>query len=304
MIYLLLTVMSAFFALQAFFCKKFSDHFPGDTSCASIVFSVLYGLVTMIINLFSSGFNLTTHWITIVLGIINAVMMILYNYALIKAASRGSYSVVTISQLFGALIVPTFVSFFQDVIPTSIQIIAIAVMLVAFVFLNLDGIQKKTTSKKFYLYCLILFISNGIYCSLISVQSNLVLNWYGRDESKEMIIITFLFTAIFALIWLIVKRGRTFAREFEITRKSVMYLFLTCIVATVGLRILMYCLPIAGNAVTYAIDNAGILIISVALSMIMFREKLSATKVTGIIMALISVLMLTCGDDVIAMITA
>lgn len=299
MIYILLGVMSVCFALQAFFSKKFSDHFPGDTSCAAIVFSALYGLVTALINMFWTGFNLSTSPLTLLIAAVNAVMLILYNFGLIKAASRGSYSVATVSSLFGSLIIPVTVSFFQTVVPTVVQIVAVGVMLVAFVFLNVEGFRQKTTSKKFYIYCLIIFLSNGIYCSLLSVHSSLY-----PDEHTELIAVTYLISAIFAIFWLIFKKGRRFAREFEITRKSVIYLVLTCIVSTVGLQLVLRILPVLGNAVTYSVEDAAILVISVALSVILFREKLTPVKTVGIILALISVLMLTCGDHVLSLIFA
>lgn len=299
MIYIMLGIMSVCFALQAFFSKKFSDHFPGDTSCAAIVFSALYGLVTALINMVSTGFNLSTSPMTLLIAAVNAVMLILYNFGLIKAASRGSYSVATVSSLFGSLIIPVFVSFFQSKVPTVIQIVAVGVMLVAFVFLNAEGFRQRTTSKKFYIYCLIIFLSNGIYCSLLSVHSNTYPN-----EHTELIAITYLISAVFAVVWLIFKKGRRFAREFEITRKSVIFLFLTCVVSTVGLQLVLRILPVLGNAVTYSVEDAAILVISVALSVILFKEKLTPVKTVGIVLALISVLMLTCGDHVLALINA
>ena len=46
----------------------------------------------------STGFNLSTSPMTLLIAAVNAVMLILYNFGLIKAASRGSYSVATVSR--------------------------------------------------------------------------------------------------------------------------------------------------------------------------------------------------------------
>lgn len=124
------------------------------------------------------------------------------------------------------------------------------------------------------------------------------------NEHTELIAITYLISAVFAVVWLIFKKGRRFAREFEITRKSVIFLFLTCVVSTVGLQLVLRILPVLGNAVTYSVEDAAILVISVALSVILFKEKLTPVKTVGIVLALISVLMLTCGDHVLALINA
>ena len=98
-------------------------------------------------------------------------------------------------------------------------------MLVAFVFLNAEGFRQRTTSKKFYIYCLIIFLSNGIYCSLLSVHSNIYPN-----EHTELIAITYLDFRCLCRCLADIQKGRRFAREFEITRKSVIFLFLTCVV--------------------------------------------------------------------------
>ncbi len=75
---------------------------------------------------------------------------------------------------------------------------------------------------------------------------------------------------------------------------------MTCVVSTVGLQLVLRILPVLGNAVTYSVEDAAILVISVALSVILFKEKLTPVKTVGIVLALISVLMLTCGDHVLA----
>ncbi len=297
MIYVLLSVMSVCFALQAFFSKKFSDHFPGDPACSAIVFTALYGLVTALINLFSTGFNLHTGTATLLIGIVNAAMLILYNIGLIRASACGSYSIAAVSSLFGSLVPPVVLSFFQAQVPSVIQLIAVGIMLVAFVFLNMESVRRKTTSVKFYLYCLLIFLSNGIYCSLLSVQANVV-----GGENTELITITYLISAVFAIAWMVLKKGRRFAREFEITGKSTLYLFLTCVVSTVGLQLVLRILPVLGNAVTYSVEDAAILLISVALSAILFKEKLTPAKLVGIVLALLSVLMLTCGDAILALV--
>ena len=170
-------------------------------------------------------------------------------------------------------------------------------MLIAFVFLNMESVRRKTTSVKFYLYCLLIFLSNGIYCSLLSVQANVV-----GGENTELITITYLISAVFAIAWMVLKKGRRFAREFEITGKSTLYLFLTCVVSTIGLQLVLRILPVLGNAVTYSVEDAAILLISVALSAILFKEKLTPAKLVGIVLALLSVLMLTCGDAILALV--
>ena len=111
-------------------------------------FSIVYGAVAGACTLALNGFAYAPSAATLALGLGNAVILLLYNLSMSRAGTLGSYAFMMICVLSGGILVPMV----YDVLCWSasfsaMQLVAVAIMLAAFVIMNLDGFREKKSGK-------------------------------------------------------------------------------------------------------------------------------------------------------------
>jgi len=288
---LLVFLMILLYTFQSSFCNMYARHYPGDKKNSSTVYSVFYGVIVAAVTFVIAGFSLKPTAATLILGCLNGAVLVLYNTMLIKASSSGPYSVTMIFNLFGGIILPMLVSVFIDGAKLSLwQFISIAVMLIAFVFLNME--DKKSGEKIsviFILYCVVLALANGFYGVLLNSQK-LITN---ASEDAEMIVITFAVSSILAFTLLAVKNGKETLPAFRQNKKSILSILAASVSAATAVNLLMYCLSLMNVAVLYTLTNGGVLIVSILWSAVILREKLGRTRIIGLILAIAAIFALS-----------
>ncbi len=288
---ILVVLLILLFTCQSGFCNLFAKHYPGDKRYSSQIYSVFYGLIVSLTTLLFAGFSFKPSTATLLLGLLNGAVLVTYNAMLIKASSAGPFSVVMIFNLSGGILIPMLWSIVVDKIKLApLQYAAIALMLVSFVFLNLeDKNQKRESSSpvsaKFLLYTLLLGLANGVYGTLLNIQKNLM----NQSENAEMIIATFASSAVFAFFLLLLQAGKSAFPGFRQTAKSAIFMTAASVSAAAAVNTLMYALRFINVAVLYAMDNGGVLLISVLWSVVFLKEKLGHRKLIGLILALIAI---------------
>ena len=142
-------------------------------------------LLIAVLTFLGSGLKFQPTLPTVILGVLNALIVLGYNICLLGASSRGNYSITIIFMIFGGILIPLFISvlFKGDVIST-LQWAAILLMLVSFFLMNKPG---------FLLLCVLLFVFNGVYGSVMSWQQDLLQN----KESREMVMTTYFMLSLF-----------------------------------------------------------------------------------------------------------
>ena len=116
---------------------------------------------------------------------------------------------------------------------------------------------------------------------------------YHNEEKQSMIMMTFALMGVIALLDLIHKEKGSTLQAFTLNKKCLSPLILCLISATLAINLLMYVLPLIDTAILYTVQNGGVLILSALYSVFLFREKLSSKKVIGIIIAVISITILS-----------
>lgn len=288
---LLVTVMTVLFSFQSLFCKLFSEKYDsGSAAMTSTVFSIAYGAFAGVATLIIAGFHFAPSPVTLACGIVNAVTLLIYNTAMIQASRSGSYSFQMICMLFGAIVLPLMHSvLFLGGSLGAVQLTAIAMMLVSFVLMNLKGLTLKGSSGKFLFWCAALFISNGMYSIMLNLQQ---LSMQGAQRN-EMIILSYLGMSILYAATQIARDKKALLDGFKMKKEPLLYLLLCCICATVAVHLVLYVLTLVDATVLYTIDNGGVLVLSVLYSRILFKEKLSPAQITGILLAAVSIVMLS-----------
>lgn len=305
---LLVTLMVLLYSFQSLFCRMFSESYQQkDAGIVSTVFSISYGVFAGIATMFVAGFKFTFSPITLICGLGNALMLLIYNTAMIQASRKGSYSFQMLCMLYGAIILPMIhEAVFMGKALQPLQFAAIGIMLVSLVLMNLDGLNIKNlkgSSKSFLFWCLMLFLSNGFYSILMNVQQaertalqteataqNLPLPGMERNE---MIILTFLGMAVMYTIYQLIKDPKALKEGFKIPKKPLIYLLICCISATVAVHLVLLVLPRLNNAtVLFTIDNGSGVVLAALYSLIFFKEKITKIQWAGIALAMVSILML------------
>ena len=286
-IYILFIIL--LYSFQTLFCKMFSDRYSGKKDLSSPVFCIIEAIFITFATYAFHGFHFSVSPLTILFGILNGLILFGYNTSLIKAGTLGSYAFLNVSLLYGAIIVPSIYGllFLKEGI-SVLKIVGILMMLVACLFMNADEIKLEDSSIKYYLFCILLFLFNGSYCTIIKMQTI-----YHNEEKQSMIMITFALMGIIALLDLICKEKENTFQAFKLNKKCLPSLISCLISATLAINLLMYILPLIDTAILYTVQNGGVLILSALYSVFLFKEKLSTKKILGIIIAVISITILS-----------
>jgi len=279
------------YTFQSFICKKYSDNYPGDPNVSSTIFTIVSGLTVALVSFAVSGFSFSAGWLTVLLALINGIALFGYNTFLIKASQSGSYSVLMVCNLAGGIIVPSVVAIacFGDTL-TWIQVVSVLAIFAAVYMMSIkktDGGNGDTEALQnnkllFPIFCLLLAVCNGTYGSLHDAQQRLI----GTAEREEMVALTYIFAVLFSAVQLGVQKRKTFLSSFKQTKASLVFLIICSLIVATAVNLLVYLIPLVNITVLYTFDNAGVMLLSVLLSCIFFKEKLSPANVIGcIIMA-------------------
>ena len=291
---LLIAMMIVLYACQTLFCRLYNQRYPGEESTSPFVYNVIYGVFVSIVTFAVGKGRFAPSTATVLLGLLNGAVLFGYNLSLIKATASGSYAVANLCLLAGGILIPLFQSVIVYHVPlNALQYAGVAVMLAAFLFLNLDGIvggrkekkAKTAVSRLFPLFCALLFL----YGALLNAQQEAM----GNTQREEMIIVTFLFTALLGFVMLLSKRGRDSFAAFRQTKSSALCMLLCCVSAAAALNLLMYVMQLVNVPVLYTVENGGVLVLSVVFAVFLFKEKITPFKAVGLLLALSSLVMLS-----------
>lgn len=277
--FLILMIMILLYTLQSLLCRKYSDHYPGDPSLASPVFTIVSGTVVAVVSLLLCGVGIHLSPLTLLLGLLNSLAIVLYNSSLIKASQSGSYSILMIFNIAGGIVIPlavAWVAFGEQL--SLIKILCISVVLFS-VYLVSSKKQECSLRGSFWLACLLLALANGIYGSLLDCQQRLT----GVEEKEEMVAVTFGFAALFSFVQLLIRQKRSAFSAMKQNRPSALYLLACSMTVASAIHLLVLLLDRIDLSILYTFDNSGVLILSVLCSRIFFKERLSAKNILGCI---------------------
>lgn len=280
------------YTFQGLFGKMYANAYTGEESDATPVYSCLYGLIVGLSVLVAAlGFRFQASSATWAFGIANGVALFLYNLGVIKASCTGPFSLQSIFRMFGGVVVPMMFStlIWGDTL-TVMQIVGIVVMLASFVLINLDGQALKGFKKGYAGWVALLFVVNGLYCTLVAWQQRVM----AGTESNEMIVITFLSSSLISLVSLLASRKKDTLKAFRMNKKAWGSAGGAGIVAALAVVQLMLLLNrMESLAVFYTIENGMVLVLTVVFSAILFKEKLKRNVIIGIALSVASLAFLS-----------
>ncbi len=273
---ILIGTMVLLYTFQSAFCNLYARHYPGERAFSSPVFSVFYGVTVTAGTLLLYAFRVPVSSVTLWMGTVNGTVLVLYNMFLIRAAALGPFSITKVFSVSGGILIPLIWSVLHDGEKLSVwQIAAILLMVFACVMMNLSGQKEKVKiSLRFLLTITLLACVNGCYGILVNTQQRVM----EGTENAGMILVTFASSALLGLALLaFTARRKTFA-AFRQTKKSALFALISSVSACAAIHLLMYLLSAVSAPVLYAINNGGILVVTVFWSRLILKEKLTPAK--------------------------
>ena len=287
----LVGLMVLFFSFQSLFTRLYSAHYAGaDAGKATSVFSVCYGVFIAAASFLLGGMTFAPSWQTVLFGLLNAAMLILYNTSMIEAGNRGSYSFLMVSSLFGGILVPMAIGLlFLGETLSGLQVVAVLMMLISLVLMNLRTISFKGASKAYYLWCIALFFANGLYNGINNLQTQVM----NGAQRTEMLTILYLGSALAVIVTESMKgQGKQLLSGFKMGKTSALFLLITCLSATAAANQLLYILTQMSSSVLYTIDSGAVLVLSILYSLILFKEKPTWEVILGMVIAVASIVLI------------
>lgn len=274
---------------QTFFNKLFSTHYTGPAAAATPVYASLYGLIVAFVTLCLIQFRFSPSQTTVILGCVNGVVLFLYNLGMIYAARTGPYAFQSIVMLFGSIVVClVFSALYWGDRMTALQLVGIAGMLGAFVVLNSGGMDFHTIQRGYFFWLVLLFFSNGFYGVLMDAQQRLY-----PPERNEMIVITFVSSAVVSLLYLLVTQRGQLLEAFKMDGKTWGFAAGSSLCAAFAVFTLMFLLGYIPSYILYTIANGSILVISAILCAVVLKEKMTKMTVLGVLLSVFSIVLLS-----------
>ena len=288
----LVALMITGYSFQSLFTRLYSASYAGqDAAKAPTVFSVCYGVFVAAASFALGGMSFRPSVPTLLLGLLTAGFLLLYNTSMIEAGNRGSYSFVIVSSMIGGILVPLAVGLlFMGENLNLLQIGAVAMMLLSLYLMNGGNLSFKGASKAYYVWCALLFLANGMYGVLLNLQAQVM----SGAERTEMLTIVYVCSALAAALPEIARgKGRELAQGFKMGKKAALYLFICCASATGAANLLLYILTLMESSILYTIDNGGVLVLSILYSFILFKERPETKKIIGMALAVASIVLIS-----------
>lgn len=279
--YLYIFILILLYTGQSFFCRLYTNKYPGDPDATTPVFSVVSGAITALAALiFAACVGFHWNWQIIAMGLVNCLILAVYNFCMVKASERGPYSIQMTMMLSGGIIIPALFSYVYGggLKPLGwlfVAIIALSILLVS----KKKGESLFSGGLQFWIFVILLFVFNGLYGAIMAHQSVYSVT---ADSKNELIICTFGFSALINTFLGFYQRKSKFISDFRQSKPSLISLLLSS-AFTASAVILLTILINSGMStdILFTFDNAGVLLFSVLFSFIVFKEKLSWLNLVG-----------------------
>ncbi len=290
LILLLATLSILAFTCQSFFSKLYSMNYAGPSQAATPVFASLYGLIVGFITLsVCAGFTFSAAATTWIFGICNGLILFIFNLSTVNASRTGPYTLQSMLTYSGSVLIPLlFTTIFWHDHLVWYQFLGIAIMLAAFVIINLQSDAFVIKEKSYFLWIALLFLSNGIYGVLMDAHQRVM----QQTQRNEMIIITFFSSALISLIYLFATQKKRSLKVFSMDKKVWLYILLSSIAAATGVYTMMVLLGSMTPAIFYTIENGAVLALTILLGYLVFHEKINRRMIVGISLCIVSLVLL------------
>lgn len=202
------------------------------------------------------------------------------------AIKKGPLSLSSLGISYSLIIPALYGLIFLDEPVTSLLITGIVLLLISIFLMNVEkkGEEKKITFE-WIIYVLLAFLSNGICSTVQKVQPIACDNMY----KNEFMFVALFMSAVFLFVFSLIYEKNTFI----LNAKKGFSCYLICGVGKgiVNMFIISLSTMMAAS-VMFPLIAAGDVILTVGVSILIYKEKLSIQQIFGIILGILSIVLI------------
>ncbi len=285
--------------MQSILMRYFSANYPGREDLASPVFTVFSGFVAAFVSLAFAGFSFSPQPLTILLGLCNAVALVVFNNAILRASVLGPYSITTVFMILGGIILPAVVAIFFGDGFNPIKFLCIGVIIFSVWLIARKPGETYQNKAAFFIACFFLAASNGVYGALLDAQQRLT----TIADKEEMLVVSYFFAALISLIMLLAKEKKNTLAGFYQSKKSLFFFIAASLVVALNIQLVTFSLSLMDVTILYTFDNSCVFLLSVLFSCVFLKEKLSKYNIIGCITLCMALVCVTFSDQIMTLIT-
>lgn len=191
--YALLFTAAFLFALQFLFNQQFRKY-NGDGIDSTMKFSMFTNGLSCIIMLVLGKFQFRITWFSLLIGVLYAVVLILYSYASLKAFATANLSVFSIFTMLGSVLLPTAYGFIfckEEISLPKIICIALIILSTALTF---EKSESKGNNMKYYISVFILNGMVGVLSKMHQSNTQFAVDSYSFMATVNAVVFIFCFT--------------------------------------------------------------------------------------------------------------
>ncbi len=285
---LLLCVMAVSkITLQTRFSKTSSETIADSIFYNGIVFTVAALLFLPL--LLKNGADIRT----VCQGCIMGVLSFGFQFFYISALKRGKMALTVIINNF-SMIIPIAASvFILGETLNAVQAVGILLALIALI-LTASKEQDDTASTQkrnnilWLISVLLVFLSNG----LISVNQKLYSAYASDLKVFEFVAAAYITAALLSLISLVIIKTNEKHIRLNLSRSIIASGLIVGAILGIFQCLNTYAASVIDGTILYSSYNCGVSVLSTAVGRIVFREKMSAKQLTGVIIGIIAIILL------------
>lgn len=260
-----------------FLCQQKFEETSGTGLNEALGFSIYKGLVVMLMMPFLSAFKIEFCVFTFLMSGVYALVYILMIYFSLKAFSVANLSVYSVFTMLGGMLLPFIVgvTFYKEEL-NAFKIICCLFVVVA-ILMNID---KGNSSKKAFLYYLLVFALNGSVAIISKVHESSTLTHVGP---QSFMFYSGIWTIIICSAWLLIIGGK-----FPLYKdKRLLYSAGDGLLNGIGDLLLLVAIAKLDASVQYPLVTGGVMFFSTIISTIR-HERIRKIEYIAAGVALIS----------------
>ena len=291
--YLLMALSVTLASLNSIVLRKFKSRTfstPGDSFFFNGGLSLVWCAI-MLVWFFAAG-DKSVSALAIIFGAVYGAILCLFLYFKNQSIATGP---VSLTSLIGncAFITATWfgVIYAQERV-SVFQLIGMTLILISLILCINPKKSAEPLCLKWFLYCLAFFGAG----SLIGVFQKV----FGKSQAVSevngmMLTASIVSCLLFFALGVIVNKVKG-AKAPSIKRPALIYILLSGITGCGYIRLNMSLAAIIPSALFFPVANGGIVIITTLAGAFIFKEKLNKTQLLGILLGLVAIVIVGCGE--------
>lgn len=284
MIYLLLSCSIILAVVKSAFLKKYSGYAPDKNSPIFFFNLIAYGLAAMM-QLLVYGLPSFSWW-TVLPAVGYAISCYLMQLFLMKSMAVGSLALSSLFCMYGMLI-PTVAGplFFSESF-SFLQAIGVVLMILAIYFSADLKKDESSSSKKWLIFALLTLVFSGMVGIFEKIHQT------GPDKADIHSFLSFAFIMITILNAVTLPIARKSENLSPSLKKGLILAILTGLVVVFYNRINLILAGSLDTMIYYPISSGGAVLLTIIVSVTLFRETLKRNHILCLISGTIAILLL------------